>query len=550
MVGGFDLHAGWPGLSPLADGRVHGAAGGFVARICLDCANRYPPSGEIAGKSVAGISCFDFDHGLRCVRARLHCGRHVSRAGAPAQNASIAFDFLSSPAADRSFRGNYAAALVGFWALHAWDCKRFFYFPTVAACAVGGRHWNLDALCGDFARPASSTACAETRSRTLRYRICRSVNASLGNYFLGPNTSAAMNLFCVGLSHHTANVETRESFAGHAESDCILRRAGCAEALVLTTCNRVEVYGASEKRVSTDEIARCLAREIEKDAHQCAPAFYRYEGEKCVQHLFRVASGLDSMVVGETEILGQAKKAYESARASGAVGPYQHRLFQRAFRVAKQVRTHTEITRGSVSVGSVAVDLAQKIFGQLGKCKVLVLGAGETSERTARSLISRGVSDLRVSNRSNDRGQELAQRVGGQAVPFDKWPQQCREIDILITSTSSETPLLAPTNLEPTLANRVDRPLFIIDLAVPRDVDPSVNEMEGVYLYDIDALRSVAEQSLAVRRQQIASAEVIIAEHVADFLEKVSYELNRTSRIAGHPPVADSSLRASQLQGS
>jgi glutamyl-tRNA reductase len=118
-----------------------------------------------------------------------------------------------------------------------------------------------------------------------------------------------MNLFCVGLSHHTANVETRESFAGHAESDCTLRRAGCAEALVLTTCNRVEVYGASEKRVSTDEIARCLAREIEKDAHQYAPAFYRYEGEKCVQHLFRVASGLDSMVVGETEILGQAKKA-------------------------------------------------------------------------------------------------------------------------------------------------------------------------------------------------------------------------------------------------
>jgi glutamyl-tRNA reductase len=215
--------------------------------------------------------------------------------------------------------------------------------------------------------------------------------------------------------------------------------------------------------------------------------------------------------------------------------------------VAKQVRTHTEITRGAVSVGSVAVDLAQKIFGELGNCTVLVLGAGETSERTARALISRGVSDLRVSNRSNDRAQELAQRVGGQAVPFDKWSQQCREIDILITSTSSEAPLLTPTNLEPMLANRVDRPLFIIDIAVPRDVDPAVNEMEGVYLYDIDALRSVAEQSLAVRRQQTASAEAIIAEHVADFLEKVSYELNRVSRITGHPSVADSSLRASQL---
>ena len=358
-----------------------------------------------------------------------------------------------------------------------------------------------------------------------------------------------MNLFCVGLSHHTANVETRERFAGGAGAECTLRSAGCAEALVLATCNRVEVYVASEKRVSTDEIAQCLLQnsEVNERRHSSALPFYRYEAEKCVQHLFRVASGLDSMVVGETEILGQTKKAYQSARASGAVGPCLHRLFQRAFRVAKQVRTRTEITRGSVSVGSVAVDLAQKIFGELGNCKVLVLGAGETSERTARALISRGVSDLRVSNRSNDRGQELAQRVGGQAVRFDKWPQQCCEIDILITSTSSETPLLTPTNLEPMLANRVDRPLFIIDIAVPRDVDPAVNEMEGVYLYDIDALRSVAEQSLAVRRQQIASAEAIIAEHVADFLEKVSNELNRVSRITGHPPVADSSLHASQL---
>jgi glutamyl-tRNA reductase len=357
-----------------------------------------------------------------------------------------------------------------------------------------------------------------------------------------------MNLFCVGLSHHTANVETRERFASGTGTECTLRAAGCAEALVLATCNRVEVYGASEKRVSTDEIAQCLLQDSGfSDRRRRAWPFYRYEAEKCVQHLFRVASGLDSMVVGETEILGQTKKAYQSARASGAVGPCLHRLFQRAFRVAKHVRTHTEITRGSVSVGSVAVDLAQKIFGELGNCRVLVLGAGETSERTARALISRGVSDLRVSNRSNDRAQDLAQRVGGQAIPFDEWPLQCREIDILITSTSSEAPLLTPTNLGPMLANRIDRPLFIIDIAVPRDVDPAVNEMEGVYLYDIDALRFVAEQSLAVRRQQIASAEAIIAEHVADFLEKALHELNRTSRIAGHSPVPDSSLRASQL---
>ena len=356
-----------------------------------------------------------------------------------------------------------------------------------------------------------------------------------------------MNLFCVGLSHHTADVGTRERFAGHAETDCILRGAGCTEALLLTTCNRVEVYAASEKRVSTDEIARCLVRNIENNRGEYAPPFYRYEDEKCVQHLFRVASGLDSMVVGESEILGQVKKAYESARASGVAGPRLHRLFQRAFRVAKQVRTHTEITRGSVSVGSVAVDLAQRIFGQLSSCKVLVLGAGETSERTARALVSRGVTDLRVTNRSTDRAQELAGLVGGRAVRFDEWLQQCREIDILITSTSSETALLTPESLAPMLRNRVDRPLFIIDTAVPRDVDPSVNEMHGVYLYDIDSLQSVAEQSLALRRQQITAAEAIIAEHVADFQEKISWGLNHASRTPEHPSVADSSLRASEL---
>ncbi|PYL57750.1 MAG: glutamyl-tRNA reductase, partial [Verrucomicrobia bacterium] len=296
-----------------------------------------------------------------------------------------------------------------------------------------------------------------------------------------------MNLFCIGLSHHTADVATREQFTGSATTESIVRQTGCAEALLLTTCNRVEVYAVSDRRVSTDEIARCLIRKANSDPHHYAPPFYRYEANKCAHHLFRVASGLDSMVVGESEILGQAKKAYESARESGAVGPYLHRLFQRAFRVAKQVRTHTEIARGTVSVGSVAVDLAQRIFGKLTDCKVLVLGAGETSELTARALVSRGVSDIRVSNRSADRANELAQAVGGCAVvPFNEWMVQCREVDILITSTASEMPLLTPDKLAPMLRERVDRPLFIIDIAVPRDVDPSVNEMDGVYLYDID----------------------------------------------------------------
>ncbi len=354
-----------------------------------------------------------------------------------------------------------------------------------------------------------------------------------------------MNLFCIGLSHHTANVATREQFAGNATAESVVRKAGCNEALLLTTCNRVEVYAVSDLRVSTEEITRSLVDDMKCSPPHYAPPFYRYEDNKCVQHLFRVASGLDSMVVGESEIFGQAKRAYESARTSGAVGPYLHRLFQRAFRVAKHVRTHTNIARGAVSVGSVAVELAQRIFGKLSECKVLVLGAGETSERTARALVSRGVADLRVSNRSLDRARELSQAVGGRPVRFDDWTRQCREIDILLTSTASETPLLTPDILAPMLRERLDRPLFVIDIAVPRNVDSKVNEMEGVYLYDIDSIRSVAEQSLALRSQQIAAAEAIIANHVTDFFESISRGLNRISRSPQHPPLGESSLRAS-----
>jgi glutamyl-tRNA reductase len=352
-----------------------------------------------------------------------------------------------------------------------------------------------------------------------------------------------VNLFCVGLSHRTANVATLEQLTGNATGECIMREAGCPEALLLSTCNRVEVYAVSDKRVSTEDITCCLTR----NTRDHAPPFYRYEAEHCVRHLFRVAAGLDSMVVGESEILGQAKKAYEQARKSGSAGPYLHRLFQRAFRVAKQVRTHTDIARGAVSVGSVAVELAQRIFGKLNECKVLVLGAGETSERTARALMSRGVTDLRVSNRSAERAIDLAQAIGGHAVPFHEWPVQCREVDILITSTASTAPLLTAEILAPMLRERLDRPLFIIDIAVPRDVDSDVNEMEGVYLYDIDSIRSVAEQSLALRRQQIAVAESIIAEHVTDFIDTLARGLRGARGTTQQLSLGDDSLRPSEL---
>jgi glutamyl-tRNA reductase len=356
-----------------------------------------------------------------------------------------------------------------------------------------------------------------------------------------------MNLFCVGLSHYNADVETREYFTGRVETDRALRKCGCNEALLLSTCNRVEVYAASESRVSTLDIAHCLDRKIDRHISPESAPFYRYEDAECVRHLFRVACGIDSMVVGETEILGQAKKAYEAARMAGAAGRYLHRLFQRAFRVAKQVRTHTAITRGAVSIGSVAVDLAQKIFGDLQECKVLVLGAGENSERTLRALVSRGVADLRVSNRSPESGQALATAINGRAIAFEQWPEQCGEIDILITSTSSEVPLLSQEKLAPILRERIDRPLFIIDIAMPRDVAPDVNALDGVYLYDIDSLQSIAEQSLATRREQVAAAEQIISQHVAEFSDLIVRGLNGPARSLQHPPVAERSLRPSEL---
>jgi len=356
-----------------------------------------------------------------------------------------------------------------------------------------------------------------------------------------------MNLFCVGISHHTANVETRERYAGAGPDTPLRQETGCTEVLVLETCNRVEIYGSAERPVATDEILRCLQSDRGTSEIENAAAFYRYDGEACAKHLFRVVAGLDSMVIGETEVLGQVKKAYAHARESGSAGPLLHRLFQRAFRVAKQVRSSTDITRGAVSVGSVAVELAVKIFGDLSKRSVLILGAGETSERTARALNSRGVTDIRVSNRSLERAESLAALVQGRAVSFQEWTAQCREIDILISSTSADEPLLTPAILAPMVRGRADRPLFIIDIAVPRDVAPEVNEMDGVYLYDIDSLQSIAEQSLAMRRQQVAAGEQIIAEHVADFCARFGSESVATAPSPGPRGLDEGAMRPSEL---
>lgn len=334
-----------------------------------------------------------------------------------------------------------------------------------------------------------------------------------------------MEILCFGLSHHTAPIELRERFAvpdsqlGEV-SATLARQPGVSEAVIVSTCNRVEYYVAAESAPAGFEaVHRFVAgRGVSPEG----PAFFQMPMEDTLRHLFRVVCGIDSMVLGETEILGQVKKAYAAAQNGEATSRYLNKLFQRAFNVAKEVRTQTNITRGSVSVGSAAVELAERIFGRLAACKVMILGAGETSEMTAGALQVRGVRTIFVANRSHERAVALAARMGGKALSFDAWLPEVADVDILIGSTAAPHHVLTHAQLAPVMRQRPDRDLFCIDLAVPRDFDPAINGIEGVYLYDIDSLQQIADNSMAVRRQELTVCEGMIERHVAEFNEWMS----------------------------
>lgn len=343
-----------------------------------------------------------------------------------------------------------------------------------------------------------------------------------------------MNILCAGLNHRTAHLDVRERFAiRETEAGELLERVraidGVTGAVLLSTCNRVELYASGLCPIRALDGIRTLL----SDRAGIEAPLYHHDTPRTVRHLFRVASGLDSMVIGETEILGQVKRAYAVAAETGTATRPLHRLFQHAFRVAKSVRTDTQITSGPTSVGSVAVELAEKIFGALGDRRVMILGAGEISERTARSLQSRGVRSVIVSNRTYERAAGLAAEIGGMALHFDHWEKAFAEIDILISSTNAPHAILTPAKLEPLLRLRRGRPLFVIDLAVPRDADPAINEMEGVFLYDIDSLEQIAAQSLDIRRKEVLRCEVLIEQHVGGFLGWLSSIHNPEIRRAG-----------------
>jgi glutamyl-tRNA reductase len=341
-----------------------------------------------------------------------------------------------------------------------------------------------------------------------------------------------MPLVVLGLSHHSSPVSVRERFA-FAEARVpvalqSLRDSGVAEeAVILSTCNRVEIYAVTQLEPPG---AFTALRKFLLTSHDyrdpLTDEIYSLSEPQSVHHLFKVACGLDSMVLGETEILGQLKKAYDVALQNGHTGGRLNKAFQRAFNVAKHIRTETNIQRGSVSVGSVAVELAEKIFSRLSDRDVMIIGAGDTSEKTARALLSRGARSVIVSNRTHAKAVALAQELGGRAVPFEGWADEFANIDIVISSTSSPDYILDRVKLAPLMKLRRNRPLLLIDIAVPRDIEPEVNFLEDVYLYNIDDLQAIANDYLKQRQEEVARCEQIIRE--------------KAEALLGHPGVRPS----------
>jgi len=325
----------------------------------------------------------------------------------------------------------------------------------------------------------------------------------------------------VGLSHRTAPVEIRERLAvapNRLEQELreIAAHGRFDEALLISTCNRVELYATSVNPIEAAQTAKeALAVRLASSAAD--DVLYQERGVDVIRHAFRVASSLDSLVVGEPQILGQVKEAFDAAKGAGTVGTLLGRCFTQAFATAKRVRNETGIAEGTVSVSSIACELAKKIFGNLEGRRTLLLGAGEMGESAARSLRQTG-TQLHVVNRSDERAQKLADACGGRAVPYERLSTELADADVVIASTASPNFILTPKLMKGVVRTRRHRPLFIIDIAVPRDVDPRVGNMDNVFVYDVDDLQQVAEENLSVRAREAAQAENIIEEELESFL--------------------------------
>jgi glutamyl-tRNA reductase len=334
-----------------------------------------------------------------------------------------------------------------------------------------------------------------------------------------------MEIVLVGLNHRSAPVEVRErvSFTtdqARQAAEELRARGILHETLVLSTCNRSEVYGVPPE--TTRESARALSSYLSSfhsvQLDLLTPSLYHHYDRNAIRHLFRVSSGLDSMMLGEAEILGQVREAYRIAYEQGATGPVLNRLFQGALEVGKRVRSETELGARPMSVASAGVKLAERIFGKLRERTALVLGAGLISEQVVSQLRDRNIARLFVMNRSLDRAHHLAREFSGKVIAWDEWESALTLPDVIVSSVSAEEPVLQRAILEKAMNARGNRPLFVMDLGMPRNVDPAAADLYNFYLYDIDDLTQIVQQNRSTRESEIPRAEMIVDEHVGKFL--------------------------------
>jgi glutamyl-tRNA reductase len=329
-----------------------------------------------------------------------------------------------------------------------------------------------------------------------------------------------MKLLTTGVSHKTAPVEVRESLAFREEAlpealADLKAREGVAEAVILSTCNRVEITVTTEDHTDSQSVVDGFLADYKAvDPARIATHIYRYEGRDAIHHLFRVAASLDSMVVGEPQILGQLKSAYAAAKSCGALCGWLEALLTRSFSVAKRVRSETGIGQMAVSVSYAAVELARKIFGDLRHRTVMIVGAGKMSELAARHLRRCGASQVFVTNRTYERAMEMARLFQGTPVEYTRFSSMLPEIDILITSSGAPHYILRKEDVQRVIAARRQKPMFLIDIAVPRNIEPAVNDIDNVFLYDIDDLQEVVNANVRERRKEAGHAEALVAEEV------------------------------------
>jgi glutamyl-tRNA reductase len=338
-----------------------------------------------------------------------------------------------------------------------------------------------------------------------------------------------MQLLTIGINHHTAPVALRERVAFPLDqikpalaTFKDLWRSPAApnapEAAILSTCNRTELYCATDDRTAREAALQWLSKYHNMAVDELAPHVYALPQSEAVRHAFRVASGLDSMVLGETQILGQLKDAVRTASEAGALGTYLNQLFQRTFAVAKEVRGTTEIGAQSVSMAAAAVRLAQRIFEKVSTQRVLFIGAGEMIELCATHFAAQKPRELVVANRTAERGAKLAERFGGRSIPLSELPARMHEFDIIVSCTSSTLPIIGLGAVERAVKARRHRPIFMVDLAVPRDIEPEVGQLEDVFLYTVDDLGAIVREGNASRQAAVAQAEAIIETRVENFM--------------------------------